>query len=61
MHCNDSRDSFGSGADRHANLGNGSIDPELILGVVRAAGAPVVVETPADGQADDISWLRSKL
>jgi deoxyribonuclease-4 len=61
VHCNDSRDAFGSGADRHANLGNGEIDPELILGVVRAAGAPVVVETPAAGQADDISWLRSKL
>jgi deoxyribonuclease-4 len=61
VHCNDSRDDFGSGADRHANLGNGKIDPELILAVVRAAGAPVVVETPATGQAEDISWLRSKL
>ena len=47
VHCNNSRDTFGSGADRHANLGSGQIDPGLILEVVRAAGAPVVVETPA--------------
>jgi deoxyribonuclease-4 len=59
VHCNDSRDAFGSGADRHANLGSGTIDPELILGIVRAAGAPVVVETPSEGQAADIAWLRS--
>ena len=61
VHCNDCRDAFGSGRDRHDNLGKGKIDPELILAVVRAAGAPVIVETPADGQAEDISWLRSKL
>ncbi|WP_019631628.1 deoxyribonuclease IV [Actinomadura atramentaria] len=61
VHCNDSRDAFGSGADRHANLGSGTIDPELILAVVRGAGAPVVVETPSAGQADDISWLRGNL
>jgi deoxyribonuclease IV len=61
VHCNDSRDTFGSGADRHANLGDGMIDPELILTVVRAAGAPVLVETPSDGQAADISWLRDNL
>jgi deoxyribonuclease-4 len=62
VHCNDSRDDFGSGADRHANLGDGRIDPELILSVVRAAGAPaVIVETPGDGQAADIAWLRDHL
>jgi deoxyribonuclease-4 len=61
VHCNDSRDSFGSGADRHANLGDGTIDAELILTVVRSAGAPVVVETPSDGQAEDIAWLRDRL
>ncbi|WP_067486552.1 deoxyribonuclease IV [Actinomadura hibisca] len=61
VHCNDSRDAFGSGADRHANLGSGEIDPELILSVVRSAGAPVVVETPGDGQAADIAWLRENL
>jgi deoxyribonuclease-4 len=61
VHCNDSRDDFDSGADRHANLGQGKIDPELILAVCRAAGAPVVVETPGDGQADDIAFLRKNL
>ncbi|MQA93087.1 MAG: deoxyribonuclease IV [Streptosporangiales bacterium] len=63
VHCNDSRDDFDSGRDRHANLGTGEIDPELILGVVRAAGAPVVVETPGgiEGQGKDIAWLRENL
>ncbi|WP_214319054.1 deoxyribonuclease IV [Nonomuraea sediminis] len=61
VHCNDSRDDFDSGADRHANLGQGTIDPEAILAVCRAAGAPIVVETPADGQADDIAFLRKNL
>jgi deoxyribonuclease IV len=61
VHCNDSRDAFASGADRHANLGNGTIDPELLLTVIRAAGAPTLVETPAEGQADDIAWLREHL
>ena len=27
VHCNNSRDEFGSGRDRHANLGTGTIDP----------------------------------
>ncbi len=61
VHCNDSRDTFGSGADRHANLGDGTIDPDLILTVVRNAAAPVLVETPGDGQAADIAWLRDNL
>ncbi|GAA3250919.1 deoxyribonuclease IV [Nonomuraea helvata] len=61
VHCNDSRDDFDSGADRHANLGKGKIDPDLILAVCRAAGAPIVVETPGEGQADDIAFLRKNL
>jgi deoxyribonuclease-4 len=63
VHCNDSRDGFGSGADRHANLGDGQIDPDLIVAVVQAAGAPVVVETPGgvEGTAADIAWLRERL
>ena len=28
VHCNDSRDEFDSGADRHANFGAGRIDPD---------------------------------
>ena len=46
VHCNDSRDDFGSGADRHANFGAGQIDPDLLAAVVRDAGAPVMCETP---------------
>ena len=63
VHCNDSRDAFGSGADRHANLGDGQIEPDLLLGVVAAADAPVVCETPGgrDGQSADIAWLRENL
>ena len=30
VHCNDSRDEFDSGADRHASLGAGKIDPDLL-------------------------------
>ena len=64
VHCNDSRDAFDSGADRHANLGQRAAStPTCILAVVAAAGAPVVVETPggATGQAEDIAFLRSHL
>jgi deoxyribonuclease IV len=61
VHANDSRDAFGSGADRHTNLGRGLIDTDCLLGIVRSANAPVVVETPGQGQADDIAWLREQL
>ena len=61
VHCNDSRDAAGSGADRHANLGSGQIDPELLLAVVRAAEAPVICETADPGRRDDIAFLRGNL
>jgi len=63
VHCNNSRDEFGSGRDRHANITSGTIGPALLLGVVRAAGAPVICETPdEDGSlAADISWLKRHL
>ena len=61
VHCNNSRDSFDSGADRHANFSSGTIDPQALLGVVRAAGAPVVCETPETGLAGDITWLLEQL
>jgi len=63
VHCNNSRDEFGSGRDRHANISAGTIDPALLLGAVRAAGAPVICETPAEngGLAADISWLMQHL
>jgi deoxyribonuclease IV len=63
VHANNSRDTFDSGRDRHDNLGHGTIDPDLIVAVVRAAGCPVVVETPGgvEGQAADIAYLRERL
>ena len=63
VHCNDSRDEFDTGADRHANLGAGRIDPDLLVAVVRDAGAPVVLETPggAAEHAADAKWLSSRL
>ena len=63
VHANDSRDAFGSGADRHANFGTGQIDPDVLVAVVAAAGAPVVCETPggAQGQGADIAFLRERL
>jgi deoxyribonuclease IV len=63
VHANDSRDAFGSGADRHTNLGAGEIDPADLAAVVTDADAPVVCETPGgvDGQSADIAWLRERL
>lgn len=63
VHCNDSRDGFDSRRDRHANLGQGEIPPELLVEIVATAGAPVVVETPggASSHAADINWLRERL
>ncbi|WP_227464787.1 deoxyribonuclease IV [Nocardioides lijunqiniae] len=63
VHCNDSRDEFDTGADRHANFGAGRIDPELLASVVRDAGAPVVCETPggAEEHVADFEWLRARL
>lgn len=63
VHCNDSRDPHDSRRDRHTNLGKGEIPEELIVRVVRAANAPVVVETPSDddGQTLDIAWLRERI
>jgi deoxyribonuclease-4 len=63
VHANGSKDGFDTGRDRHENLTAGEIDPKLIVAVVRAAGAPAVVETPggADGQRADIAYLREQL
>ncbi len=63
VHANDSRDAAGSGADRHANLGAGQLPPDELADVVRAAGAPVVIETPGGAQEHnaDLDWLREHL
>ena len=63
VHANDSRDEAGSHRDRHANFGEGLIPADLLLGMIRAAGAPVIVETPGDAalQTADITYLRAYL
>ncbi|HEX9335601.1 MAG TPA: deoxyribonuclease IV [Pseudonocardiaceae bacterium] len=61
VHLNNSRDEFNSGRDRHANIKKGTIDPEVLVAVLAAAGAPAVVETPSEGQAEDIAYLSAAL
>jgi deoxyribonuclease-4 len=57
VHANNSRDAFDSGADRHANFTVGTIDPAVIGQIAKDAGCDVIVETPREGQADDIAFL----
>lgn len=61
VHLNSSRDEFGSSRDRHANIAAGTIDADQLVAVAAAAGAPIIVETPAEGQAEDIAFLREAL
>jgi len=63
VHLNDSRDEAGSMRDRHAPLGEGQIPVELLLGVARSAGCPVVLETPGDAASHsaEIALLRRAL
>ena len=46
MHVNDSRDPPGTGADRHATIGEGTMDLDTLAQMIRAADAPAIVETP---------------
>jgi len=59
VNCNNSRDEFGSGRDRHAGMTQGTIDPNVLADVIRAVGGAVICETP-DPPAD-IAWLREHL
>lgn len=63
VHGNNSRDEAGSNRDRHANFNDGQIPGDVLLGIIRDADAPVIVETPGDAPAQgaDIDWLRSHL
>ena len=63
VHANDSRDAFDSGADRHANFGDGEVGTDALAEVVRTAAVPVVVETPGgrEGQGSDIAWLKENV
>jgi deoxyribonuclease-4 len=63
LHANDSRDPPGTGADRHATLGNGTIGAEMLQAMIKAAGPPVVVETPGGPAAmrADVQFVRDAL
>ena len=63
LHANDSRDPAGTGADRHANFGDGEIPLEALEHMIRAADAPVVIETPRDMDAlrADLEFVRRAL
>lgn len=62
LHCNDSRDLPGTGADRHANIGAGKMDPEVIKDMILASKAPVLIlETPWPGAVEDLEWVRRQL
>ena len=63
VHCNNSRDEAGSGRDRHAPLVGGEIGTEVLIEIVRTAGAPVILETPGGSaeRAAEIALLRSSL
>ncbi len=68
FHLNDSKQPFASRKDRHENVGQGAIGPELFARLLhdeRAAGRPMVVETPMgddeEGHRRDLEFLRSLL
>jgi len=63
MHVNDSRDPPGTGADRHANIGKGTIDLDVLRHMIRAANAPSVVETPRELEdlKADVEFVREAL
>jgi deoxyribonuclease-4 len=63
VHLNNSRDPQGSSRDRHAPLEGGEIPTELLVGIARSAGCPVVLETPGDSaaHAEEITALREAL
>lgn len=61
VHANDSEGPFGSGRDRHRNLGHGTIGAEIVLESCLAARAPVICETPVDAIATDIAMIRARI
>ncbi len=63
MHLNDSRDPAGTGADRHATIGEGQMDPDDLRHMIAAANAPTVVETPREVELlkADMAFAREAL
>lgn len=62
VHVNDSRDPFGSGRDRHANLGDGEIataDFEYFLNLPQLERVPLILEVPGiAGEGPDAENVR---
>ena len=63
LHANDSRDPPGTGADRHANLGKGQVGADVLRAMIKAAGPPVVIETPGGPKAmsEDVRFVQEAL
>ena len=63
VHANDSRDPPGTGADRHANLGQGQVGDDALRAMIRSCDAPVLVETPGgmEGLRADMDFVREAL
>lgn len=60
IHLNDSRSAMGSGTDRHADIGMGTIGSgglRAMLSVSGFSGVPVVLETPKESDEDDLRNL----
>ncbi len=58
IHANDSKKELGSRVDRHDAIGRGCIGPDafrLLLTDPRLAGAPVILETPKEGDMDPVN------
>jgi deoxyribonuclease-4 len=61
VHCNNSRDAFDSGADRHANLNSGTMDVDILIQNLKKANAPIILETPYEDIETDLKILRDAL
>ena len=65
FHLNDSKNDFGSGKDRHAKIGEGSLGLQTIINIInhpKLKDLPFNLETPneLDGYAQEIKLLRDK-
>ena len=63
LHANDSRDPPGTGADRHANLGKGTIGADVLRDMIRCGGRPGRLRDPGgeDDMRADLEFVREAL
>ena len=67
IHFNDSKTDFGSGVDRHENLGEGKIGRDALKEFIndkRLANIPIILEVPGDGEGPrkkDIDFAKKML